>query len=596
MREDQRSTYYIGGIALNTGNYLWNPDIIFINLDGEFNPETRNETYLLIPDRSEARTLSKVDFKTSIFRNKSINLNTFVNLNQSYFNRELLTNIKSDNKQWGGLLSSNNRFLPFSVSFRKSDWTQKELQTDRTFNMEQNNLLARFSKSFGKSDTHELIYSRDDYAYNYAGSKEISNLINKIALNNSFYFDSEQKYGFISQLSYYDQAGDNEFTRLEAIERLFFNLSANLRFTGGYNYYRLEDSFLNLAQHRLNGSLRHQLYESLSTSVSIDYAGISHTLYNEENLKAGIDLNYTKKIPTGRLNMTYRYYRSYFDMKGESAPIRTINEEHVLTDGEPALLKKPYVDLSTLMVKDQAGIIIYQLNFDYIVAIRNNYVDIQRVPGGQISNNQAVAVDYTAIQPGSYSYLANNNSYSSSILLFKKLIELYYRGSFQDFTRQSETEFITLDNFKQNIFGGRFDIGIGGAGVEYESYESNIIPYERIRYFLDFNMTIRSKFIISLNGDFMDYKLIADDVNQKHYNISGKISYRISNRLKIDLDGGYLSQKGRNIDLDLVTSKLEISSSFRQLFLKGGLEMYRRDYLKSNFAFIGTFVELVRKF
>jgi hypothetical protein len=596
IREDQRSTYFLGGIMLNTASYLWNPDLIFINLDAEYNPETRKETYLLIPDRSEVRTLKKLDFRTSIFRNKSINLNTFLNLNQTYYNRELLTNIKSDNKQWGGLLSINNKFLPLSVSYRQSDWVQKELQTGRTFSMTQNNLLGRISKSIGKNDMHEIIYSRDDYTYNYAGSKEVSNLIDRVALNNNFFFDKERKYNYNSQVSYYNQAGDNNFTKLEAIERLMFNLPANFRLTGGYTYHQLKDPFQLLSQNRINGSLNHQLFESLASNIFVDYSQISHTIYDEKNLKAGFEFSYTKKIPTGRINLTYRYYRSYFDMTGVSAPLSILNEEHVLSDAKIILLNKPYIDLNTVVIKDQAGIIIYQLNFDYTLTVRNNFVEIQRVPGGLIADNQPVTADYTATQPGSYSFEADNNSFSSSILLFKRLIELYYRGTFQDYRNLKETGFLTLNYYDQNVYGGRIDIGFAGFGVEYDDYNSNIIPYKRYRYFVDLNWSFRSKFLVSLNGNIMDYKLIDDDVNQQHSNITGKIAYNISYKTKIDLEAGYLMQRGRNIDLDLLTSKLEISTSFRQLHFKGGFEMYRRHYQKSNFAFIGTFVEIVRKF
>ena len=594
--ENQKSTYFIGGVMLNTKSYLWAPDLVFINLDAEFNPETRKENYLLVPDRSEVRTLKKIDLRTIVFRNKPINLNAFVNLNQTYYNRELLTNIKSDSRQWGGLLSLNNKILPLSVSFRQSDWKQKELLTNRTFTMTQNNLLGRISKSFGESDKHEMLFSRDDYTYKYADSQEVKSLINQVSLNNNFYFDSKRKYSFNSHISYYDQAGDNEFNKLEAIERLMFNLPANLRFTGGYIYHRLNDPSQLLSQSRVNGSLTHRLYESLTSNVFMDFSGISHTIYDEKNLKAGFDINYTKKIPSGRINLAYRYSRSYIDMQALSAPVKVINEEHVLSDANITLLNKPYIDILTLIIKDQAGVIIYQLNFDYTVTVFNDYVEIQRVPGGQIADNQIINADYTAVQPGSYSFEADNNSFSSSIQLFKKLIELYYRSSGQDYKKLKETGFLTLNYYNQYIYGGRIDIGFAGVGVEYDEYKSNIIPYKRFRYYIDLNWAFRSSLLFSLNGNILDYKLIDDEVNQQHSNITGKISYKINQKTRIDLQAGYLSQNGRNIDLNLFTSRLEISSSLRQLYLKGGVEMYRREYLNSNFAFAGTYVELIRKF
>jgi len=596
VAEDQRSTYYIGGIMLNTTSYFWSPDLLYVNLDVEYNPETRDETYLLSPDRSEVRTMKKLDFRTSIFRNKSLSLNTFVNLSETYFNRELLTNIKSDNKQWGGIFSIYNKVLPVSVSYRQSDWKQDELQTGRTFTMKQDDLTGRASKSFGDNDNHELIYTRSNYFYNYAGSSEVKNLINKASLTDNIYFDSERKFNFNSYVSYYDQAGSNEFEKIDANERLVFELPANLRLTGGYTFNRLTDPTQVMTQNRITGSLNHRLFESLTTNVYADYSAISQTIYDESNLRAGADINYTKKIPTGTLNLSYRYYRSYFDMKGVSAPLRIINEEHILSDGQTALLDKPNVDLTTVVVKDQAGVLVYQINFDYILILRNNYVEVQRVPGGQIANNQAVTVDYTAIQPGSYSYIADNNAFSSSILLFGKLIEIYYSYSVQDYNKLTETEFLTLNYYNQNVLGGRIDLGVAGAGIEYDTYNSNIIPYKRYRYFIDLNLTIHPKLLFALNGNLMDYKLIDDEVNQIHANITGKVSYLISHKTRIDFDAGYLRQRGKNIDLDLITSKLELSTSFRQLFLKGGFEMYNRHYLESDFLYAGTFIELVRKF
>jgi hypothetical protein len=594
--EDQRSKYYIGGIMLNTTSYFWSPDILYVNLDVEYNPESRSETYLLVPDRSEVRTLKKLDFRTAIFRNKSISLNTFLNLNQTYFNRELLTNVKSDNKQWGGIFSVYNKILPLSVSYRQSDWKQDELQTGRVFTMKQNDLTSRISKSFGSSDSHELLYSKSNYYYNYSGSAEVQNLIDKVSLTDNIFFDRDRKYNYTSYVSYYNQAGDYEFEKIEANERLLFNLPANLRFTGGYMYNRLIDPTQVMSQNRMIGSLNHRLFESLTTNIYADYSGISQTIYDENNLRAGADLNYTKKIPTGRLNLSYRYFRSYFDMTGVSAPLKIINEPHTISDSRTTLLDKPYVDLSSIVVKDEAGIILYQENFDYILTVRNDYVEIQRIPGGQISDGQSVTVSYTAIQPGSYSYVADNNTFSSSILLFGKLIELYYTYSVQDYNQLVQTDFLTLNYFNQNIAGFRIDLGVAGAGVEYDQYNSNIIPYKRYRYFVDLNVAIRARLLFALNGNLIDYKLIDDDVNQIHANINGKISYLFSHKTRLDFDAGYLRQRGKNIDLDLITSKLEISTSFRQLYLKGGLEMYRRHYLNSDFDFAGTFIELIRKF
>lgn len=72
--------------------------------------------------------------------------------------------------------------------------------------------------------------------------------------------------------------------------------------------------------------------------------------------------------------------------------------------------------------------------------------------------------------------------------------------------------------------------------------------------------------------------------------------YRISPRMRVSLEAGYLNQRGANIDLDLLTSRAEFQSNFNKLQLRVGLELYRRLYLNSEFNFNGTYIQLTRRF
>lgn len=597
LEEIQQSLYFLGGIRLNSNSYLWDPDLVLLSLSGEYNPETRNEKYLQIPDRAEVRNLTNFDMRATIFNNKPVTINAFASLNQSYFNREYLTNIKSDNNQWGGIISLNNKIVPLTVSFRKMKWKQQELQTGCSFSMTQSDIEGRISKSFGQRDKSEIIYSHNNYLYNYAAEDEVKNRIERLSLSNSLYFDQDKRYSLSSFVSIYDQQGSNTFRKNDVIERFHLQFLRNLRFTGDYSYYMMEDDFQSLGRNRIHGALNHQLYESLSTSLFGEYSAIGQTVYDETNLKAGTEVNYTKKIPTGgRLNLGYRYFRHKFDMKSAPVTVRVTNEEYILSDARIVLLDRPFVETATVTVRDVTGTVIYQQGLDYIIIERNNFIELQRVPGGLIADNQAVNVDYNAVQPGDYSYDANNHAVSASLVLFDRLIEIYYRGSFQDYSRLAGADFLTLNYFSQNIYGGKLDVGFATAGVEYDNYRSNIIPYTGLRYFLTFNRNIRSRLLLSANASVFDYKILDDEVNQQHINLSGKLAYNISQRSKATFEAGYLSQSGRNIDLELLTARAEVTTVIRQLTLRLGVNAFDRHYLRSSFTFYGTYIELVRKF
>jgi hypothetical protein len=48
--------------------------------------------------------------------------------------------------------------------------------------------------------------------------------------------------------------------------------------------------------------------------------------------------------------------------------------------------------------------------------------------------------------------------------------------------------------------------------------------------------------------------------------------------------------------MDLLTSRIEFRTVFRKLHLAVGLELYRRNYLQSNFMFNGGYIQVTRKF
>jgi hypothetical protein len=599
VMEDQRSTYLLGGIKLNTSSYLWDPNILQIDLSGAYSPEMRDENYIVIPDRSEVRTLKKVDLRTTFCNNRPVTVQGFFNFDQNYFNRELLTNVRSNNMQWGGILSLNNKFLPVSVTFRDLKWEQRETETGRNFSMDQQNLQVRASKSFGSRDRNELVYFRNDYAYAYSDLHRTQHLTNRVALNNNIYFDAGRKYNLNSRISWYDQEGTSSFRRFEVLEGLTFQLPYQLRFTTHMSIFNLKDPVQVMDRKRIRANLQHQLFKSLTSRVFFEYGKLTQEasfVSNERDLRSGVDLRYTKKIPTGTLNLNYRYYRHQHRTEGETGFLQVLNEEQVLSDGTVVLLNKPYVDLQTVVVKDMSGAILYQPNFDYLLIQRASYVEIQRIPGGQIPDNTGVTIDYTYRQPGTFSYGENNNQFSISVLLFKRFLELYYHYSVQDYPKVVDGDLLTLNYYHQHVYGFRVDVGFARGGIESDLYQSSIIPYRMWRYYLDLNWNLWSRLQLTMNGNVRDYRMIADEVDQLYANVSGKILYLIRPGMHVSLSSGYLHQRGRNIDMNLLTSRVEFGSAFRMLQVKVGLELYRRSYRESEFAINGGYVQITRKF
>ena len=334
--------------------------------------------------------------------------------------------------------------------------------------MDQESFQARTSKSFGSRDRTEVLFSHNNYLYSYAELHQTSHVIDRVALNNNVFFDDARKYNLNSRFTWYNQDGTTSFRRLELLEGLTLRLPHQFKLMANLNLYNLKDPVQVWDQKKIRTTLQHKLYKSLTTRIYVDYTRIkleAASLHTESDTRGGVDLKYTKKIPGGILNLNYRYFRQAFSTEGANGLLQVLNESQHLSDGELTLLNKPYVELPSVFVKDVTGTIIYQANFDYTLIQRGSYVEIQRIPGGLIPNNGEVYVDYAFLQPGSYSYGANNNMFSASLLLFNRLLEVYYRYAVQDYPKVNQGDLLTLNFYKQHVFGLRLDVGFARAGV-----------------------------------------------------------------------------------------------------------------------------------
>jgi hypothetical protein len=330
--------------------------------------------------------------------------------------------------------------------------------------------------------------------------------------------------------------------------------------------------------------------------MNVEYNRLVHTIYDENNQKAGVDFQYDKKIPTGSLSLTYKFFWQRQKRTSEAVALRILHEEHVLKDGTLELLGKAWIVPNSVVVKDITGTIIYQEGFDYVLIERNKYLEIQRIPGGQIIDKATVYIDYTSLQPGSYQYDVNFHHFSATVRLFQRLVELYYHLSYQDYHNLKTTEFLTLNYFTQNTVGVRLEYKFASGGIEYETYSSTVVPYRCFRYFFMLQGNVKNRLLYSLNGNVRDLEMLDDNTQQRFVDVSGRLNYFLSPSINIIVEMGYRKQIGEQIDLDLLIARAELLARIRQMSIRIGVETYKRDYLHEKTSLLGGFISIARTF
>lgn len=598
FNDNQKSSFLSGGMFLNTTSSVLHKNFLLLDINAAFMPEKSNDIFIISPDQSEVRTTKKLDVGATFFNGKKISLNLFNNYNESYSSRENITDIKSTNSNFGIAFSFTNKFLPFSLFFNKRKWNEEELNNGKIYKIEQKIFGAQLSKSFTKFDRNELKYSHDENMSINQNLFRIANTTDNFDFVNQIYLDLKKKYSFNTIITNINQKGIANINRFQINESVSFILPANLSFTGNYNFYNIKQDFYEMKQHTINSGLEHKLFKSLKSRINFEYNTINHSIYSQSSSKYGVEFNYSKQIPTGQFLLSYRFDRFHQSYFSDPLSLTIIDEQYTLTDSKIILLKLPNINVSSIIVKDKTGTIIYQKGVDYILIERSKYIEIRRIPGGSIADKSLVLIDYYATQPGTYKYGANIQVLNSDIFLFKNILSFSYRFSTQNYINLKETEFITLNYFTQNLFGCRIDFNFMNIGAEYEIYKSSILPYHKILYFVNFQKRLSNELMFMLNGDIQNYEMMeeADANYQKYMNATAKIIYHLIRQTNLNIDLMYRKQTGSNIDLSLITAKTEISSYINNLNLTLGFELYKRNYVGEKINFKSVFVKIIRKF
>jgi hypothetical protein len=592
----QINPQFYAGAVFNASSYFWHPNFMLFDFGAEYNPIRNQDDYLVVPDQAEVNTIKKLDFRTVFFKQKPISFELFANFNECYTNRENLANLKVNSSNYGGTFNYSNKILPLQVTYQDGKWNEKEIGTGRTFFMHQKNLQADINKSFSRQDRNEFRYSHNNYFRQDDSLAPISNISDNFDLINRIEFDKDQDFTFNSHVSGINQKGYDAYSRIQANELASIKLPANFTLTGGYDFYHNSRLLQKSTQNNVSGSLSYKLYKSLNASVYFEDNALRHTLYQENNYKLGLDVRYIKKIPTGYISLSYASYKQRQKRVSDVVILQVFDESHVLADGTIVLLNKSFIDENSVIVKDVTGTIVYKLNVDYFLIRRNQLLEIQRIPGGQISNNSSVYVDYSYLPPGSYQFNANYRQVAANVVVLNNLIEVYFKLANQDYNNIIAAEMLTLNYFTQTIYGVKLEYKFISGGAEYELYNSSIIPYRLLRYFLVLQGSFKDKFSYSFNGNIRDYYMIHDKTNQQYIDLSGIMSYMIASQTRLNVEFGYRKQVGQEIDLDLLTGKADISTIYRKVNCKIGLQVYRREYLNEKTNFFGGYIEIVRNF
>jgi hypothetical protein len=580
-------------------SYIWHPYFVELTIGASYKPSVEKFAQIVTStDRTTSLNSKALNISALFLKEKKVTFSTRVNVSESYSNIENIANSKTNNKNFGGSLRYRNNFAPINMGYdifkTKTDYSN----TDRVLQQTGSAFQLYTSKDWKWffATNLDIIHRRDKNSF--FNDNEYITESDRISLTNNINFTKNKRNVLLSRIDYFNQKTNGNFKRLNFLETLNITFSDEFRWEVTSNYlingFRDTDS----KQFMVNSILTYELYKSLFTRASVSHSNTKSSFIKQTQNGYGISTRYTKKIPLdGRLILNYSYDKRINDTNGLSSQIEIINEEYTLSDSEVVLLANPNIFTNTIVIKNNTGTLIYNENIDYVVYEVGDFIEIQRLPGGLITNNSNVLISYTSNQNGDYTINSNSNNFSAGINLFKGVFNFNYNYSNQSFDDTSNINYELENYFKRTGYNGSINYKFFQGNIRYEKMNSALVPYKQFSYNLNLHGNYRQHMLYSLDYRAEDYSIIQEaGRTEKREYLTGMLAYTFNRNNKLNFMLGYnkrtVNKSGRN----WLSGRISYIKSIGNLNFLADINFYNSTSNSSEINFIGGNVSIIRNF
>lgn len=591
----EKISYVAPTVNIRTKSYIWNPNFLHLKINGEYSPEFKRNISEVFPDRIGDISKQKFGVQGDFIKNSKIIVSGFYNTNDFFYNSESISSVKSQSRTWGFNLGSMYPILPIRMSFINSSSEQDKLPVNHQYTTNKKKLTGSIRKTFFKKDKHKFNYEYTNVSRGYSFTEDTKQERQLLGLSSFIFLDRSNNHRLYSNIQNSNQKGILNINNFSLDESYEFKLPYEFIFNAKYRFSDFSGDFSHNKSNSILAQLNHQLFLSLNTNVLYEYRRLNHTSFNETNTRKGIQFKYKKKIPAGYLNISYNFTNERSDRTDISDVFDIYNEEHVISDLEILLLDNPNIVQGSIVVKSLGGSIIYHENIDYYLIDQGDYIELQRIPGGEITNNDIILVDYVANRELNDSYNLNSNEFRARVTLFKYLLSVYF--NIEDHKFANSVSFVNSSFREYTVYSAGIESRSKyyKVGIKYEEQEGEVLSYNVLRAYANGYVDIK-KLRFSLNNSYSKYFKSNNLRNQLFFSTSLNARYLIRSNSSILYNLDYRKQDGENIYLDFLKSKIKYQSQIRAWTYSFGLEYFHRNMTNNDVQLGGVFISLKRVF
>jgi hypothetical protein len=593
-------------LQLGTRGYVGHPNLLELDLRGSL-----LFTQRLLDLQSTGATdtlgefLFEYDFSGLFFSRQKFPITIYSRRNQSDIDRVFGSSIEQVWEETGARLTVRDRTFPTNVHIFTRSLDQIDVGFNEDFSLDQNTFDANGRVELGPTQSLWWDFSYDDI--DQSGRIFLPQSFQRLETNltHTFDFGPDLLDQLRTVFRYFDETGDFGFQQFLVNPRLRLQPTDDLQVWFDYRFEDLQRSTIDLRRHDGSVNLRHQLFDSLTTTGIIRgiHEDIPTDSFSSDEILAGIQFDYTKQVPLGTFYAVANLDWDRIWQTERGVPIPVIGQPFTFPPSDLIIILEENIEPSSIVVRDITGTIVFTLGVDYVQQVFFNRAEIRRIAGGNIPPGATVLIDY-AIGPEPAGTITTANAGIDVRYTFlegpARGLSVYGRYLRQDQERSPNAFAFGLpdNDFSDFFFGAEYTLWKLYFRAEYQIRESEVAPFNNTwleaRYVEPLGRG--SSIVLNLNYAMNEQRDV--DIRTATTTFSGTWNQQFTDHFRAALILLYQHVDGNaGFDSQAWEQKLDITWRLRQTQIFAQLRNRWRDNTGADDTFFQTiFVGLRREF
>jgi hypothetical protein len=478
----------------------------------------------------------------AVLRTSDLPFTFFAQRGQSYVNRAFASLLRNTTTSYGGTVNWRSGVLPMDLRIAHTNTLQEDLRGNLQYEVDEDQL--EYQTEFQPNENNDFTLHYEFHGVDQNNPHVLNNVYNlqNLSLTHDWGIDAERRFILSQRLNYTDQTGSFPYAQIRLDERLRMRLAEALDGNLTYNFSHQDYATSTTDAHNVSAGLSHHLFESLSTTAQGGYStrqtsftGNQQGESSAQSYFGGLGVNYTKKIPPGRLSARLSAGYNQTDNSAVGGTQQVIGDVQSFNDPQPVSLTRSGISAASITVYDAAGTQQLVEGLDYTVQTVGNTIEIQRLVGGRINDGDTVRLNYDILPlPG---YISETTSFSTGLRYdFQEgLLEglsIFANYAQVDQNISPPTTVIRANNVRDTTVGATYRVWKLMLSAEQQWRQSDLAPYESSRLSARYSDRLSDRTTLSLGVTENYIHHSRDGATSNLVTLDGRLEYSIARDLR----------------------------------------------------------------